>query len=115
MRHFLLITFYLILEAASAQTIKGIPPAINKLLEKNTCLNCHRADQRIIGPSYLDIAKRNYTPTQIVSLIYKPVPEHWPEYPQMAPMTFVPKAEAKKIALWIASLNKPKPTAKRKA
>ena len=115
MKPLLLFTFYLLLKTASiAQAVKGIPPPINKLLEKNTCLNCHRLDSRIIGPSYTDIAKRNYTSAQIVSLIYKPKPENWPEYAQMPPMPQVPKIEAKKMADWIAGLGKPTPKKRKK-
>jgi cytochrome c len=82
------------------------PPAeINELLNKHTCLTCHAAAERVVGPSYVDVAKRNYTAEEIVSLIYKPKPEHWPDYPPMIGLPKVPKEDALKIANWIISLK----------
>jgi len=101
--------------SANAQT--EIPEDINKLLTKNTCLACHKVDQRLVGPAYKDVAKKGYTNEQIVELIYNPKPEHWPGYPPMAAMKQVPKDEALKIAGWINSLNggAKKPAAKKPA
>lgn len=88
----------------NAQT--AIPPNVQKLLQKNTCLACHNVDKRLVGPAYKDIMKeKKYKPNQIVELIYKPVPANWPGYPPMAPMAQVPKDEALVIAKWIASLK----------
>ena len=77
-----------------------------KLLTKHTCLACHKVGERAVGPSYKEVAKRNYTNEQIEALIYEPKPENWPELTPMAPMTNVPKADVKKIAAWINSLDK---------
>lgn len=90
---------------ANAQSVK-VSPDIQKLLQKNTCLACHKVDTKLVGPAYLDVAKKKYTKEKIVELIYKPKPSNWPGYPAMAPMTNVPKAEAMKIAEWIVSLAK---------
>ncbi len=79
---------------------------IKTLLAKNTCTACHQQDKKLIGPAYVDVAKRNYTPEKIVELIYNPQPENWPGYATpMAPMPQVPKEEALKIARWINSLK----------
>lgn len=83
-----------------------IPPNVQKLLQKNTCLACHNPDKRLVGPAYIEVmTKKKYKVEQIVDLIYKPVPANWPGYPPMAPMTAVPKAEAETIAKWIVSLK----------
>ncbi|EON75063.1 putative large, multifunctional secreted protein [Lunatimonas lonarensis] len=80
---------------------------IQPLLAKNTCIACHNKDTKQVGPAYVDVAKRNYTPEQIVELIHTPRPENWPEYATpMPPMPHVPREEALKIAKWITSLNK---------
>jgi cytochrome c551/c552 len=80
---------------------------IQPLLAKNTCIACHNKDTKQVGPAYVDVAKRNYTPEQIVELIHTPRPENWPEYATpMPPMPHVPQEEALKIAKWITSLNK---------
>lgn len=83
-----------------------IPPNIQKLLMKNTCLACHNPDNKLVGPSYTEVMKvKKYTPEQIVALIYKPKPTNWPGYPAMAALTQVPKDEALQIAKWIVTLK----------
>ena len=83
-----------------------VPADINALLEKNTCLTCHNANEKVVGPAYVEVAKRNYTPEQIVELIYKPKPSNLPYYQTpMVGLPNVPKEEALKIANWIVSLK----------
>lgn len=83
-----------------------VPADINVLLKKNTCLTCHNANEKVVGPAYVEVAKRNYTPEQIVELIYKPKPSNWPDYQTpMVGLPNVPKEEALKIANWIVSLK----------
>jgi cytochrome c551/c552 len=78
-----------------------------KLLTKSTCLACHKINERAVGPSYKEIAKRNYTIEQIEALIYEPKPENWSEFSTpMPPMSHLPKGDVKKIATWINSLGK---------
>lgn len=93
-----------LLSVTSAQAQVKVPADIEALLNKHTCSACHRADARLVGPAYTDVAKKKYSPEKIVELIYKPVPENWPGYPPMAPMTNVPKDDALKLAKWINSL-----------
>ena len=91
-------------EANTAEVV--VPADINALLEKNTCLTCHNANEKVVGPAYKEVAKRNYTPEQIVALIYKPKPSNWPDYQTpMVGLPNVPKEEALKIANWIVSLK----------
>ena len=45
-----------------------IPSEIKSLLSKNTCLGCHKMDKKLIGPSFLAIAKRGYTDKELVQL-----------------------------------------------
>ena len=90
---------------ANAQAPADIPADMNALMSKYTCIACHRPNQKLVGPAYVDVAKKNYSNEEIVNLIYKPVPAHWPGYPPMAPMTQVPKEDAMKLAVWINSLD----------
>jgi len=91
-------------ETSTAEVV--VPADINALLEKNTCLTCHNANEKVVGPAYVEVAKRNYTPEQIVELIYKPKPSNWPDYQTpMVGLPNVPKEEALKIASWIVSLK----------
>jgi cytochrome c len=92
------------LTATKAQT--KIPPNIQKLLQKNTCLACHNPDNKLVGPSYVEVMKqKKYKPEQIVALIYKPKPANWPGYPAMVGLAQVPKSEALEIAKWIVTLK----------
>ena len=76
------------------------------LLKKHTCLACHAKESKVVGPSYSDIAKRNYTDKQILALVYKPNPQNWPDYAtEMAPMSHVPAGDVLKIASWINGLR----------
>ena len=78
-----------------------------KLLTKSTCLACHKVNERAVGPSYKEVAARNYTNEQIEALIYEPKPENWPDFAApMAPMSHLPKGDVKKMAAWINSLGK---------
>lgn len=82
-----------------------IPAEMDALMSKYTCIACHRPNQRLVGPAYSDVAKKNYTNEKIVELIYNPVPANWPGYPPMAAMKQVPKEDALKLAVWINSLD----------
>ncbi len=87
---------------AKAPTFEEIKP----ILQKHTCMACHSADKKMIGPAYKEVAKRNYSNDKIVQLIWKPEPKNWPGYSvPMTPMPQVPKGDALKIAAWINSLN----------
>lgn len=80
---------------------------VKDLLTKHTCLACHSAEKRQVGPAYAAVAQRNYTIEQIVGLIYRPQPKNWPDFAtEMPPMPQVPRADALKIATWINSLKK---------
>lgn len=86
-------------KAPSYEEVKG-------LLTRHTCLACHQANKRQVGPAYSDVAKRKYTNDQILELIYNPKPQNWPDYAtEMPPMPQVPRADALKIAAWINSLG----------
>ncbi len=96
-----------------AQSV-NVPADIAELLQKNTCFACHKADVKLIGPAYTEVAKRKYTPERIVELVYKPNPANWPGYIPMAALPNVPKDDIIKIAKWINSLNAPKGKGKKK-
>jgi cytochrome c551/c552 len=83
--------------------------AVQPLLQKNTCLTCHNQDNKLIGPSYKEIATKKYSEAQIIQLIQKPNPANWPGYAtRMPPMAHVSKSELTQIAQWIKSLEKAK-------
>jgi cytochrome c551/c552 len=83
---------------------KAVPADVAALLNTHTCFACHQPYDKIIGPAYADVAKKNYTVDQIVELVHNPKPEHWPGFPPMAPMPHVPKGDIITIATWINTL-----------
>ena len=100
--------------AATAKTASPAPSAatgasyaaVRSILQKNTCLACHHPTKRLVGPAYVDVAKRKYSVATIMALIRKPKPENWPDHATpMPPMPQVSNADAKKIAEYIKSLE----------
>ncbi|TLU98036.1 c-type cytochrome [Dyadobacter luticola] len=89
---------------AAAPKRKPVPADVLALLNKHACFACHQAYDKVIGPAYSEVAKKKYTPDQIVELVHSPKPEHWPGYPPMAPLAHVPKADIVVIANWINGL-----------
>ena len=89
----------------SVQAQDNIPDDMKALMSKYTCIACHRAEARLVGPAYKDVAKRKYTDAQIVELIYNPKPTNWPGYIAMPAMKQVPKEDATKLAVWINTLD----------
>ena len=76
------------------------------LLTKNTCLACHKVNERAVGPAYTEIAKRKYSVAQIIALIKEPKPQNWPDFATpMAPMSHVPQKDLEKISTWIQALG----------
>jgi cytochrome c551/c552 len=87
--------------AATVATVNPGETAANK----QGCLACHSVGQKLVGPSYQEVAKKGYTDAQIVELIYVPKPENWPGFIPMPPQSQVSKDDAADIAKWINSLK----------
>lgn len=81
-----------------------IPRNINYLLNKNICNTCHQLDEKLIGPSYKELASKGNSAKEIAELIKQPQPSNWPDYPPMAAMPYLQDKEVDKIAKWIATL-----------
>jgi len=93
----------------SKAAVSIAPPTyeeVKPLLQKHTCLACHSQDKKVIGPAFVDIAKRKYSNEKMAQLIAVPQPKNWPDYATpMAPMPHVPKADVLKIASYINGLR----------
>jgi len=85
----------------SAAKGSDIPHDINERLKSNTCLACHKVDERLVGPSFRDIAARKYSNQEMVRLMQYPEPENWPGYSPMISMSSVPENDLLAIAEWI--------------
>lgn len=104
MRSLLIFALTLILSSAlSAQA--EIPEEINTLLTKNICTTCHKLNEKLIGPSFLELAQKDQTVEEIAKLIKEPVPSNWPGYPPMVAMPYLDDKEVEEIAEWIVGLR----------
>lgn len=81
------------------------------LLSKSDCLACHKVDQKLVGPAYLDVAKKYPATEASVTLLCTKVLNGgagvWGEV-AMAPHPALPAADAKKMVQYILSLNNAK-------
>jgi cytochrome c len=77
-------------------------------LSKSDCLACHKEDTKVIGPAYIDVAKK-YSPTEanydmLVKKIIAGGAGNWGTTP-MSPHPSLPPADVKKMVQYILSLN----------
>lgn len=93
------------LAKAAAATAAAAGPKGKQLAEDHGCLGCHAENEKLVGPSYAEVAKKGYTAEQIIKLVAQPVPANWPDYPEMPPLPDVPAADVAEIASWINSLK----------
>lgn len=93
-------------EMSSKERTQQIPDSITNILRKHQCLACHREKERLIGPSFADIALKNYSPQEMLKLIKNPQPTNWPGYPAMPPMETLSEEEVNDLALWMMTLKK---------
>ncbi|WP_419867987.1 c-type cytochrome [Chryseobacterium sp. CT-SW4] len=78
-----------------------------KLIEGTDCLACHKVDERLVGPSYQEVADK-YTDADADLLAQKIIEGGqgvWGEVP-MAPHTGMSKDNAKLMVKYILSLKK---------
>lgn len=91
-------------------------PVLNKqdiedgkvLISKADCLACHKLTDKLVGPAYMEVAKK-YAPTNanITLLVNKVISGGSGVWGQvaMAPHAALPPADAKKMVEYILSLN----------
>ena len=101
-------TIYLSLLVAAGLLSAGAAQAADEmaLAKSKNCLACHAVDKKLVGPSYLDIAKK-YTAkdeAMLVEKVLKGGKGNWGQIP-MPPNASVTPDEAKKLVTWILSLK----------
>lgn len=79
-----------------------------ELIGASDCMTCHALDKKIIGPAYIDVAKK-YEPTPsvidtLVVKILKGGTGNWGNIP-MTPHPDLPEADAKEMVKYILSLK----------
>ena len=98
--------------AASADTSSATAAAKPEdegkaLIEGADCLSCHKVDSKLVGPAYIDVAKK-YTDADIDHLAQKVIDGGkgvWGDIP-MTPHAGLSKENAQKMVKYILSLKK---------
>ena len=99
----------LIIAAASAPLFcSGSPVSAGEsadaLMQRSDCLVCHKTDQKLVGPSFREIADRyKDDPNAVKTLTEKVInggSGAWGQIP-MAPHANIPAADAEEIVKWI--------------
>ncbi len=89
--------------------VVATPAVADQALAKSrNCLSCHAIDKKIVGPAYLDVA-RKYAgqkdgPDKLTAKILKGGAGVWGVIP-MPVNSQVSEAEARKLANWVLSLK----------
>jgi len=99
--------------AATTATVPAEPkPAMEPgelLIVKSDCIGCHNKENKIIGPSYLDIAAKYPATAENIDLLASKIIKGgkgvWGTIP-MTPHTKISDADAKLMATYILSLKK---------
>ncbi len=85
----------------------GTASASQALAQKYSCLSCHQVDKKVVGPAFVDVAKKfkgnAKAQDAVVGVIKNGSKGAWGAVP-MPPAPQVPDADAHAIAKWILSL-----------
>lgn len=77
-----------------------------QLAQKNNCMACHAVDKKLVGPAYLEVAKKyagqKDAQAQLVASIQKGGSGRWGAVPMPAQPT-LSEADAKALAAWVLS------------
>lgn len=92
----------------SAQTPAEMLPG-EKLVAKADCIGCHNKTQKVIGPSYVDIAEKYPSSEEninkLADVVINGSKGTWGDLP-MTPHANLSKDDAKSMVTWILSLKK---------
>ena len=106
----------LILAAAAVLSLSGIAnaagnPAVKNMMEKSDCFTCHAVDNKLVGPSYKEVAGRYHgskasavTVAMLAQKIIKGGNGNWNQETGGVPMTPHPQltmAQAKAMVKWV--------------
>lgn len=95
--------------ASTALTLAALPALANQeLAQKKACMACHQIDKKVVGPSYLDVAKKykgqKDAEAKLVQKVLKGGGGVWGTMPMPANPQ-VNEAEAKQLVKWILSVK----------
>lgn len=79
-----------------------------QLMSKSDCMACHTLQSKMVGPAYIDVAKKYAVTDANINLLAQKVISGgsgvWGDIP-MPPHPALPSADVKKIVRYILSLN----------
>lgn len=96
--------FVLIASAMLAMSVTAAQANDEELAEKSGCLGCHAIDEKVVGPSYVDVAAKYRGQKDAPSVLFKKVRNGgsgvWGTV-AMPPNKKVSDKDLKKIIAWI--------------
>ena len=104
----LLLCLGAILQHASWADEESLEERARTLIDASDCFTCHMVEMGIIGPSYLEVAKRYKDDTDAIDALVEKVIDggsgNWGEVPMLA-HSDLDEDEVREIVKWILSLN----------
>ena len=83
--------------------------AAKALAEKNLCFSCHKVEEKLVGPSYRNVAQKYQNDVEaqarIIARLQKGGKGVWGTMPMPPVGKDVPEADLKTIVAWILSLS----------
>jgi cytochrome c len=96
--------------AAAAEKPSSQESPGEKLIKANDCASCHAVDVRVVGPAYLDVAKKYRGQANAVQKLSKKIKEggygDWGQVP-MKPHPALTNAQLRQMVTWILSQGAP--------
>ena len=108
-RFSLLLNMFVILPVSAAGLSPDEQVAAEKLMEKSGCISCHRVDQKLIGPSFRQVAAKYRSDNEAPALLFEKVREGgegvWGDIPMIANSPEkIADADLHRVLAWVLSL-----------
>ncbi len=91
-------------QASGALASKASLAEGETLMKKSDCFSCHQVKRKVVGPSFIDIAKKYKSKKAAVSILVKKIKEGgsgtWGAVP-MAAHASLPDADIDKMVKWV--------------
>lgn len=92
-----------------ARFVPADSPAMRQLATKHTCITCHQPDQRLVGPSYREVAARYLEDpeaiTKLIAQMNNGGSGKWGAVPMLPFKGRVPPDEMRLLAEWIMEMR----------
>ena len=87
---------------------QGNADSARALAEKNLCFSCHKVEEKLVGPSFRDVAKKYQGVSEAQAKVIAKVKQGgkgvWGTVP-MPPAKDVPDEDLKAMVAWVLSLS----------